>query len=100
MIYDVKLVKVNASDTKIAGTMELVTKTKCDLDKEDLEKRIDDVDKKIANASVLPKSVIRKSQIHNAIDRADKNKDKIKTKPKDYHMKSLILLLHQVIVLV
>ena len=67
MIYDVKLVKVNASDTKIAGTMELVTKTKCDLDKEDLEKRIDDVDKEIANASVLPKSVIRKSQIHNVI---------------------------------
>ena len=67
MIYDVKLVKVNASDTKIAGTMELVTKTKCDLDKEGLEKKIDDVDKKIANASVLPKNVIRKSQIHNVI---------------------------------
>lgn len=85
---------------QIAGTMELVTKTKCNLDKQGHAKKIDDVDKKIANASVLPKSVIPKSQIHNAIDRADKNKNKIKTKPKNYQMKSLILLLHQVIVLV
>ena len=72
------MVKVNATDTKIAGPMELVTKTKCDLYNQGLEKKIDDVGKKLSNAIVLPKSVLPKCQIHNAIDRADKNRDKIK----------------------
>ena len=38
--------------------MELVTKTKCDLYNQGLEKKIDDVGKKISNTIVLPKSVL------------------------------------------
>ena len=48
------------------------------MDKLGLEKKIEDVDKRIANNTVLPKSGIPKSQVDNTIDIADKNREKIK----------------------
>ena len=48
--------KVNAIDTKIPSTSGLVTKTEYDWDKQDLERKIEDVDRK-PNTSELVKKI-------------------------------------------
>ena len=50
-VYDKLAIKVNAVDTKIPRASRLITKTRYDSDKEDLEKNIKDVDKKIPSTS-------------------------------------------------
>ena len=52
-VYNQLVTKANAIDTKIPSTSELVTKTQYDSDKQDLEKRIEGVDKEILNTSGL-----------------------------------------------
>ena len=50
-VYNQLVSKANAIDTKIPSTSELVTKTQYDLDKQDLEKRIEGVDKEVLNTN-------------------------------------------------
>ena len=45
-VYDKLVFKVNAFNTKIPSTSESVTKTQYDLEKQGLEKKIEDVGKK------------------------------------------------------
>ena len=52
-LCDKLAIKVNAIDTNISSTRGLVTKTQDDSDKQGIEKRIEDVDKKIPNTSEL-----------------------------------------------
>ena len=47
--------KINASDTKLPSTSELVAKTQYNSDKQNLEKKIEDVDKNVHNTSGLVK---------------------------------------------
>ena len=54
-MYDKLPVKVNAIDTKITNTSLLEAKTQYDSDTHGLEKRIEDVNKKIPNTSGLVK---------------------------------------------
>ena len=54
-MYDKFVTEVNDFDNKIPSTSELVTKTQYDSDKQGLEKNVEDVDKKILNASGLLK---------------------------------------------
>ena len=66
-LYDTLAIKVNATDTNIPSTSELVTKTQYDSDKESLEKKFDDMDKKIPNTSGLD----NKTGYNTKIDMAD-----------------------------
>ena len=50
-VYNQLVSKANAIDTKIPSTSELVTKTQYDSDKQDLEKRIEGVDKEVINTN-------------------------------------------------
>ena len=50
-VYNQLVRKANAIDTKIPSTSELVTKTQYDSDKQDLEKRIEGVDKEVLNTN-------------------------------------------------
>ena len=50
-VYNQLVSKANAIDTKIPSTSELVTKTQYDSDKQDLEKRIEGVDKEVLNTN-------------------------------------------------
>ena len=50
-LYNQLVSKANAIDTKIPSTSELVTKTQYDSDKQDLEKRIEGVDKEVLNTN-------------------------------------------------
>ena len=50
-MYNQLVSKANAIDTKIPSTSELVTKTQYDSDKQDLEKRIEGVDKEVLNTN-------------------------------------------------
>ena len=43
------ITKINAIDRKIPSTSELVTKTQYDSDKQSLQRKIEDVDKKMPN---------------------------------------------------
>ena len=52
-VYNQLVSKANAIDTKIPSTSELVTKTQYDSDKQDLEKRIEGVDKEVLNTNGL-----------------------------------------------
>ena len=52
-MYNQLVSKANAIDTKIPSTSELVTKTQYDSDKQDLEKRIEGVDKEVLNTNGL-----------------------------------------------
>ena len=52
-LYNQLVSKANAIDTKIPSTSELVTKTQYDSDKQDLEKRIEGVDKEVLNTNGL-----------------------------------------------
>ena len=52
-MYNQLVSKANAIDTNIPSTSELVTKTQCDSDKQDLEKRIEGVDKEVLNTNGL-----------------------------------------------
>ena len=57
-------IKVNAIYTKIPSTSGLLTKTYYDSDKKGLEKKIEDVDKKISNTNWLVKKI---TEIENKI---------------------------------
>ena len=50
-VYNQLVSKANAIDTNIPSTSELVTKTQYDSDKQDLEKRIEGVDKEVLNTN-------------------------------------------------
>ena len=50
-VHDKLISKVIATDTEIPSHGALVTKTQYDSDKQDLEKKIMDVDKKLPNTS-------------------------------------------------
>ena len=52
-VYNQLVSKANAIDTNIPSTSELVTKTQYDSDKQDLEKRIEGVDKEVLNTNGL-----------------------------------------------
>ena len=52
-MYDQLVTKVNAIDTKIPCTSGLFTKTWYDLEKQGLEKKIKDVDRKIRKTNGL-----------------------------------------------
>ena len=52
-MYNQLVSKANAIDTNIPSTSELVTKTQYDSDKQDLEKRIEGVDKEVLNTNGL-----------------------------------------------
>ena len=54
-MYDKLVIKVNSIDTKISSTSVLITKTKYDSDKQGLEKKTEDVDKRMSNTSGLVK---------------------------------------------
>ena len=54
-VYDRLVIKVNAIDNKIPSTSGLVTKILYDSNKQDLEKKNQDVDQKIPNTSWLVK---------------------------------------------
>ena len=54
-VYDRLVIKVNAIDNKIPSTSGLVTKIQYDSNKQDLEKKNQDVDQKIPNTSWLVK---------------------------------------------
>ena len=56
-LYDKLVIKVSTIDTKIASNIGLVTETKGS-DKQGLEKKIEDVDRKIAQTSELLKRLI------------------------------------------
>ena len=63
-VYDKVVIKVNAVDTKIPSTYGLVTKTQYDLDKQGLEKKIEDIDNKnITNATGLDKNAYYNTKI-------------------------------------
>ena len=62
-VYDKVVIKVKAVDTKIPSTYGLVTKTRYDLDKHGLEKKIEDIDKNITNATGLDKNAYYNTKI-------------------------------------
>ena len=45
------LLRINTTDTKVLNTSGFVSKTKYDSEKQNLEKKIEDIDKKIPNIS-------------------------------------------------
>ena len=52
-VYDKLVTKINAINTKIPSTSAIVTKIQCHSDKQGLQNKIEDADKKIANTSGL-----------------------------------------------
>ena len=57
--------KVNAGDTKLRSTSELVDKTQYDSDKQNLEKKIEDVDTNVHNTSGLVKDWLEYKNYRN-----------------------------------
>lgn len=64
-LYKLLVTKFSAFDTKLSSTSGLVTKTKFDSDKEGLQKKIENVYKKIRSTSGLVTT--QKLQIENKI---------------------------------
>ena len=62
-VYDKLVTKVNTIDTKIQSTRRLVTRSQYYSDKQGLEKKTEDVDKKIPNTSGLVKETETATQI-------------------------------------
>ena len=59
-LYDKFVTKFNAIDNQIPSVTEFVSKTHYDSDKQVLERKIKDVDKKIPNTNGLVKKLIKK----------------------------------------
>ena len=69
-VYDILVTNVNASNTKRPRNSRLVIKSQYDWEKQCLEKKIEDVGKKILNASELVKKTnnnIKVTEIRNKI---------------------------------
>ena len=67
-VYDILVTKVNASNTKRPSNSRLVIKSQYDWEKQCLEKKIEDVGKKILNTSELVKKTndnIKVTEIRN-----------------------------------
>lgn len=62
-MYNKLVIKVNDTGINLSSTTELVTKVQYDFDKQVLEKKIKEVDKKVANTSELLKKLDYKKQI-------------------------------------
>ena len=63
--HDKLVMKINASDTKLPSTSELVAKTQYNSDKQNLEKKIEDVDKNVHNTSGLVKDWLQYKNYRN-----------------------------------
>ena len=68
-IYDKFVIKVNAIDTKIPSTSRLVTKKRNGLDKQVLQKKIEDDGKKIPRTSWM----VKKTNYNTKITEIKKN---------------------------
>ena len=69
-VHNKLVIKVNDIDTKVPSTSGIVTKIQCDLDKQCLEKVIDDVVKRIPNTKGLVKKTdynTKSTEIKNKI---------------------------------